>query len=193
MEKTGFADRLNLKILIITWQKNMGCIFRFLLLVTFFSITEVSVLLWVASNTSLLFTIFCCAFTGIVGGLLVRQQGLITLARIKQSLSQGEVPADEAIGALMLLIVGVLLCVPGFITDTIGFIVIIPAFRKLFANVLLEQIKANMKNGNINVFESGVKFSNTDFKPESDFNQVENAQIIEETAQGEADDTKKQI
>ncbi len=172
----------------------MGCILRFLFLVTFFSISEVTVLLWVASNTNFLFTIFCCAFTGIVGGLLVRQQGLITLAKIKQSLSQGEVPADEAIGALMLLIVGVLLCVPGFITDTIGFIVIIPAFRKLFAKTLLEQLKANMKNGHINVFESGVKFSGTDFKSESDYSRVENAEIIDESrTEGEKNDTEKPI
>jgi UPF0716 protein FxsA len=133
----------------------MGCVFQFFLLVVFFSVSEVSMLLWVAQHTSLLFTMLCCAFTGILGGYFVRQQGLKTLQRIQTSIGAGNLPADETVEALMLLIVGVLLCVPGFITDFLGFLIIIPFIRKIAASMVVKKLSAMINSGNVNFFYSG--------------------------------------
>lgn len=133
----------------------MGCILQFFLLVTFFSVSEVYLLLLVAQHTSLLFTMVCCVFTGIVGGYFVRQQGMQTLVRIRQTLEGGALPADEAVEGLLLLIVGVLLCVPGFITDTMGFLIIIPAIRNMVAKRLVKRFKAGIDTGNFRVYTSG--------------------------------------
>ena len=145
---------------------SMGCVFQFFLIVLFFSISEVSLLLWVATEFNILFTIACCALTGLLGGYFVRQQGLITMDRIRTSLAKGEIPADEAVGGLMLLIVGILLCVPGFITDTLGFLIIIPFVRRFVANAIVKHFTAMIKSGNTQFY--------TNFSaPTSDYNQDE--------------------
>lgn len=133
----------------------MGCVFQFFLLVVFFSVSEVSMLLWVAQHTSLLFTMLCCAITGILGGYFVRQQGLKTLQKIQNSIGAGNLPADETVEALMLLIVGVLLCVPGFITDFLGFLIIIPFIRKIAASMVVKKLSTMISSGNVNFFYSG--------------------------------------
>lgn len=137
----------------------MGCVFYFFITVVFFSVSEVALLLYVAQNTSLVFAMACCVLTGIIGGYLVKQQGLATLARIRQTLENGALPADEAIEAVMLLIVGVLLCVPGFITDFLGFLIIIPAIRKLLARQLVNHCKERIASGDIRVGGSFAGFS----------------------------------
>ncbi|MEW6712686.1 MAG: FxsA family protein, partial [Candidatus Riflebacteria bacterium] len=129
----------------------MGCVFYFFLIVAFFSISEVSLLLYVAQHTGLVFTMACCVFTGLLGGYLVRQQGIATLAKIRRALEMGELPADEAIEAVILFTVGILLCVPGFITDTMGFLMVVPAIRKMVARSLIDQFKQQIANGNVKI------------------------------------------
>lgn len=162
----------------------MGCVLYFFFIVTFFSISEVSLLLFVAQNTSLIFTMGFCAFTGIVGGFFVRQQGLITLSKIKHTLEKGALPADEAIEALLLLIVGVLLCVPGFITDFMGFMIIIPFIRKMVARYLINSFKSGLDSGRFKVYtsEPSSADSSPQFSPDREKTSeedIENATIVQ--------------
>lgn len=170
----------------------MGCVLQFFLLVTFFSVSEVSLLLWVASKTGLLFTMGCCVFTGLLGGYLVREQGLQTLGKIQQAINAGQIPADEAVEGLMLLVVGVLLCVPGFITDTLGFLIIVPFIRKSIAKLVVERIKAMIMSGQIKVHTPGFASENAVSSHEKADERIENAEIVEEHIyQGDEDDEKK--
>jgi UPF0716 protein FxsA len=73
-----------------------------------------------------------------LGAFLLRIQGITTLARVQQSLDQGKLPATELIGGLMLLLAGALLLTPGFFTDAVGFICLIPDIRNRVANSLLK-------------------------------------------------------
>lgn len=162
----------------------MGCIFKFFLLVTFFSVSEVAVLLWVATNTGLLFTMACCVFTGILGGYLVKEQGLQTLNRIQTAVNQGQLPADEAVEALMLLIVGILLCVPGFITDTMGFLIIVPTIRKTVAAVIVKHLTQMIATGQVHVFTTETKVDSAENKWQNkkpDTQEIENAEIVDES------------
>lgn len=138
----------------------MGCVFQFFILVLFFSISEVSLLLWVAMEFNILFTIACCAVTGLLGGYFVRQQGLITMDRIRTSLAKGEIPADEAVGGFMLFIVGILLCVPGFITDTLGFLIIVPFIRRSVAKIVVKNFSKIIQSGNMQFYSSSAASNN---------------------------------
>ena len=69
-------------------------------------------------------------FTAVLGAMLLRAQGLSTLARVQEASARGEVPALEMIEGLMLLVAGGLLLTPGFFTDAIGFIFLIPPLRQ---------------------------------------------------------------
>ena len=75
-------------------------------------------------------TVFLVIFTATLGFFLVRQQGLTTLMKIQQMARSGENPAVEIIEGIALFIAGGLLLTPGFMTDALGFILLVPLFRR---------------------------------------------------------------
>lgn len=76
-------------------------------------------------------TVGAVVLTAIIGTALLRQQGLSTLARAQENLSAGRLPMNEVFDGLCIVIGGALLLTPGFITDTIGFLLLIPPVRRL--------------------------------------------------------------
>jgi UPF0716 protein FxsA len=75
-------------------------------------------------------TIFLVVLTAVIGAALVRAQGVSTLARSQELLRQGELPAVELLEGVALLIAGALLLTPGFFTDTVGFLLLLPPLRR---------------------------------------------------------------
>lgn len=84
-------------------------------------------------------TILAIIATAMIGASLVRLQGLGVYARMHQSTQRGEIPAMEMIEGLTLFISGILLLTPGFITDALGFLLLIPPLRRWFALNLLKR------------------------------------------------------
>lgn len=66
----------------------------------------------------------------IAGAVLVRIQGLAVLDRARATLAAGEFPTNELLDGLFVLLAGFLLIVPGFLTDVLGILLFIPAFRR---------------------------------------------------------------
>jgi len=97
---------------------------------------ELYVLIEVGSGIGGLATITLCLLTAAVGGLIIRWQGLQTLLHARQSIEtmQQHQLAEHGMHGVMLVIAGVLLFVPGFITDTLGFLLLVPAFRRFLMN-----------------------------------------------------------
>jgi UPF0716 protein FxsA len=106
---------------------------RFFLAVLALGFVEVLLLVKVAGAIGFLGTLGLCVLTAMVGGSLVRHQGLQTLRSIQTAMSQGEAPASEIVAGLVLLVAGVLLVVPGFVTDAVGFLALIPSLRRRLA------------------------------------------------------------
>lgn len=98
---------------------------------------EIYLLLQVGGYIGAFNTIALILLTALIGTILLRQQGLATLTRVQQSLDQGRLPAGELVEGLMLLLAGVLLLTPGFFTDVIGFICLIPVLRQFLARHVL--------------------------------------------------------
>jgi UPF0716 protein FxsA len=85
--------------------------------------------------------------TAVVGSLLIRQQGFSTLERARQGMAAGQVPAMEMMEGVALVIAGALLLTPGFFTDTIGFLLLIPAFRRwVIRNALRSAVIVQMQH-----------------------------------------------
>ena len=120
----------------------MTFVARFFLLVMVVGFAELYVLIEVAARLSFVATAAACVLTGVVGGALVRQQGLNTLARMQGAMGRGELPAEEIVAGIMLLIVGATLILPGFISDATGFLLLIPAVRGRAARALVSYLKA---------------------------------------------------
>ncbi len=94
---------------------------------------ELYVLIEVGSGIGGFATIALCLFTAALGGLIIRIQGLQTLMQARQSMLSGQQQqlAEHSMHGLMLVIAGLLLFFPGLITDTLGFLLLIPQVRRL--------------------------------------------------------------
>ncbi len=75
-------------------------------------------------------TIALVVFTALLGAFLLRLQGWITLQRTRMSLARGELPAMEMLEGVLLVVAGALLLTPGFVTDTLGFLLLAPPLRR---------------------------------------------------------------
>ena len=91
---------------------------------------ELYVLIEVGGEIGALPTIALSIFTALLGGLLVRLQGFSVLFRAQEQMAREEVPAIELLEGAMLLLVGLALLLPGFITDAIGFLLLITPIRR---------------------------------------------------------------
>ncbi len=118
----------------------------FIILFIFIPLIEIYLLIAIGSEIGALLTIALILFTAGLGVILLRQQGLITLTKIRQSLDQGKLPAATMLEGLMLLIAGVLLLTPGFFTDAIGFICLVPSIRSKIANSVLKRAIVTQHN-----------------------------------------------
>ena len=110
----------------------------------FFSIpiVEMYLLIEVAERIEALPTILLVMLTAVLGVSLIRQQGLSTLTKGIRRLNQAEIPAAEIIEGVLLAVAGAFLITPGFLTDFIGFMIIIPIIRRIIALMLLKRMAA---------------------------------------------------
>ena len=105
--------------------------FPFLLLLFFLvPLIEIYLLIEIGGIIGVGWTIFSVVFTAVLGAFLVRAQGFATVARVRNQVDRGELPAVEIFEGLFLLVAGALLLTPGFFTDAIGFACLTPPLRR---------------------------------------------------------------
>lgn len=81
-------------------------------------------------------TIGLVVLTATIGLAMLRHEGAMTLRRVAEATERGELPADEVLGGLLLFIGGALLLTPGFMTDAIGFALLLRPSRLAIARAL---------------------------------------------------------
>jgi len=89
--------------------------------------------------------------TGFFGAWLARMEGMQTMLRVRSSLNQGIMPADDLIDALIILIAGIILVTPGFLTDVGGLLLLWPVTRKQFKTVLTKKFHEMQSRGTIDI------------------------------------------
>ncbi|WP_414430098.1 FxsA family protein [Alcanivorax sp. IL3] len=104
-----------------------------------FALLEVLVLAKVASLIGWPITIVATVVTALLGSYLFRRQGLETWIRLNQRMQQGDMPGQEMVEGIMLLLGGALLITPGFITDAVGFALLLPGSRRAMARKVIEK------------------------------------------------------
>ncbi len=102
-------------------------------------ILEIYLLIQVGSVIGALWTVALVVLTAFVGAYLLRLQGFATLQRARESLARGELPAGSLLEGAILLVSGALLLTPGFFTDAVGFICLVPAARQGIAAWLMSR------------------------------------------------------
>ena len=101
-----------------------------LMLVFLFVYIEISIFIKVAAVLGVALTLLLVVLTSCLGASLVRHQGMKTLMQMQQKMAMGESPAAEMVKSVSLVMAGFLLILPGFFTDFLGLLLILPPVQK---------------------------------------------------------------
>ncbi|ENM5785999.1 membrane protein FxsA [Vibrio metoecus] len=103
-------------------------------------VIEIALFIQVGGVLGLWPTIALVLLTAVMGASLVRSQGLQTLLTVQQRLAQGQLPAQQILEGVMLAVAGVLLLTPGFLTDMMGMLILLPAPRVWLAKYVMSRV-----------------------------------------------------
>ena len=121
---------------------------KLLILFIIVPVIELYILIEVGKKIGSLSVIGIIILTGILGAYLVKSQGFMILKKIQNDIDEGILPGNSLIQGAIILAGGILLLTPGFITDIVGFIFLMPFTRKVVKNYLLKWLKGKIKEGN---------------------------------------------
>ena len=121
---------------------------------------EIYLMIKVGGIIGALNTIFLIFFTAITGIYFAKIAGLSTLKSGLNQLVKNEIPVYEIISGATLAFAALLLIIPGFLTDAVGFLLIIPVTRKFFIGFISSRF--NKKNENKNIIEGSYDEDNKD-------------------------------
>lgn len=113
---------------------------RFLAAFGIIAVAEMATFFWVESRVGLGAALGLALATAFIGSVLVRRVGLAVFERFVQKLRQGRIPGRELGDGAMVLVAGAFLISPGFITDTFGFLLLIPPVRELICRVVSKRL-----------------------------------------------------
>ncbi len=163
-------------------------------------IIEIGLFIQVGGFLGLWPTIALVLITAFVGASLVRSQGLQTLMSVQSRLQQGEMPAQQILEGVMLAVAGVLLLTPGFMTDAMGMLVLLPAPRAIIAKKLMSKMVVSGSGFSQGGFTQGGGFYHSSHDAQNPFNhdpfqskEDENGNTFEGEYERKEDDPNKRL
>jgi UPF0716 protein FxsA len=117
---------------------------RLLLLFTLVPLVELYLLIEIGGAIGVAPTIAIVIVTGVIGAALARWQGLGVLRRVQDDLAAGRPPTDALIDGLLIFVAGAVLLTPGLITDTLGFLLLVPAGRAAVRKLVSAAVSRNL-------------------------------------------------
>jgi UPF0716 protein FxsA len=122
---------------------------RLLLIFILVPLLELYVLIKIGGYLGAFQTVALVVLTALLGVALARFEGIRTLQQIRESLSQGIVPAEEMVNGVLIFVGGVLLITPGVLTDLFALILLIPYTRTIFKRWLRRRFDRVVAAGNV--------------------------------------------
>ncbi|NYS30314.1 FxsA family protein [uncultured Pantoea sp.] len=116
---------------------------RWIPLLVFFILAwiEISLFIQVAHVMGVLLTMLLVVFTSCIGVSLVKNQGMKNFMLMQEKLARNESPATEMIKSVSLIIAGFLLLLPGFFTDLLGLLLLLPPVQKHLTLKLMPHLR----------------------------------------------------
>jgi len=106
---------------------------------------ELALVIEVGQHIGTLNTLLLIAVTGVVGASLARRQGLEVLRRMQAEFDQGRIPSGSIVDGVIILLSGALLITPGLLTDTVGFLCLVPTTRAMIRSLLWRWIQRHLR------------------------------------------------
>jgi UPF0716 protein FxsA len=125
--------------------------FKLLMIFILVPLIELYFLLEISQFIGVFTTVMIIVFTGAAGVSIAKRQGYQVVNNIRSTLNAGKMPTDDLISALLILIGGVTLLTPGFLTDITGFLLILPGSRDLIAALVKKYFVKYVKENKVEV------------------------------------------
>lgn len=103
-------------------------------------LVELAVIVQVGQAIGVLDTVLLLLVVGVVGGWLVKREGVGVVRRLQATVAAGRMPATELVDAFLILFAGALLLAPGFLTDVFALALLVPPARAVIRTVLARRI-----------------------------------------------------
>ncbi len=104
-------------------------------------ILEIAAFIKIGEAIGLVPTLLGCVVTAVIGAFLVRLQGFGVLRDVQMKMARNELPVSELAHGAMILVAGVLLMTPGYVTDAMGFLLLAPPVRMRVARANIAYLK----------------------------------------------------
>lgn len=111
-------------------------------------LVEIALFIELGSAIGLGWTILCIIVSALLGLGLLRWQGIDNFRRTRKALQRGEVPLVEMLDRFFLTIAGIVLFLPGFLTDALGLLLFLPPLRRWVIRQLLSRVQARRERDN---------------------------------------------
>ena len=142
---------------------------KLLIIFVFVPILELYILIEAGKTIGLGATLGLIMLTGVAGAWLARAQGVEILKKIQEETSQGKMPASTMIDGALILVGGLLLLTPGFFTDTIGFLLLVPPRN------CIDHSSWHKSSGNVLYPNPSVRHSDEKYKGAKEFSRIDQA------------------
>lgn len=113
----------------------------FILIFILVPVAELGVLLFSGQTIGVWPTLILLIVTGLLGSYLAKKQGINTIRKVQEQIQFGRVPGNEILDGLCVLFGGILLLSPGFLTDILGLILLLPFTRTLIKPFILKLLR----------------------------------------------------
>jgi len=124
---------------------------KLILLFILLPTAEIIILLKIGGMVGIANTVLIIVGTGIAGSVLYRTQSRVNLLKINENLQRGIIPDREMVDRLLIMLGAVLLMTPGVITDTSGFLLLLPFTRPLIRKVIKRWLRKKVGDGTVEV------------------------------------------
>jgi UPF0716 protein FxsA len=123
-----------------------------LLLLIIIPALEIGLLVLSGQAIGLVPTVLLIITTGILGAYLAKKQGIETIRKAQRDMQYGQMPGEAIMDGVCILVGGVVLLTPGFITDALGFLLLLPATRRMFKPFFYRLFKRWINKGNVIIY-----------------------------------------
>ena len=103
-------------------------------------VVEIAVMIQVSQWIGVLNAVGLLLLVSLAGAWLVKRQGLGVMARIREQRMAGRLPAAEVFDGALILVAGVLLVIPGFVTDVLGLLLLFPPIRSVVRRIVSRRV-----------------------------------------------------
>lgn len=125
---------------------------KLLLLFTMVPLVELIILIKVGEVLGTLNTVLIVILTGILGAAFAKTQGLGIIQQIRRTVEAGRIPGRELLQGLMILVGGIMLITPGFLTDLAGLSLLLPLTRKMYTDWLVAYFRRKVRSRHRHIY-----------------------------------------